>query len=149
MSIELNVPTLIGIALIWVVVQFLVTRYYVASSIHANNQTNNKKIVRKISEQIDRTFDQYMGNGREKKPIMLPLPKPRVHAVPKEQEQDHDHDSIDDPMDEADMPNEPDDMARANDGANDGADYLAPSSPPKPRKKQQRKPFVADNDTVD
>ena len=151
MPIEINAQTLIGIVLICVAMQFLLIRYYVSSSILANNHTNNKKIIRKISEQIDRTFDQYMGHGnghghghgQEKKPIVLPLQKPRVHVVPKDQ--GHDRDSIDDPMDDADMPNEPDDT---ND-AHDGADYLAPSSPPKPRRKQQRKPIVADNDTVD
>lgn len=57
--------TLLYIILALFVIQFIVMRYYVQSSIEDNNSRNNKKIIKKLSGQISSTFDQYLGRSTE------------------------------------------------------------------------------------
>jgi hypothetical protein len=63
MPFTLDNQTILYIIIALFVVQFLVMRYYVQSTIEASNQKNNKKIVKNLTHQIKSTFDQYMGNG--------------------------------------------------------------------------------------
>jgi len=57
--------TLLYIIVALFVLQFIVMRYYVQSSIEDNNSRNNKKIIKKLSGQISSTFDQYLGGSSE------------------------------------------------------------------------------------
>ena len=64
MGFKLENHTLLYIIIAFFVVQLLVMRYYVQSSIEDSNHKNNKKIVKKLTGQISTTFDQYMGGNR-------------------------------------------------------------------------------------
>lgn len=61
MTFRLDNQTLLYIVIALFVVQFFVMRYYVQSTIGEDLDKNNKKMVKKFSNQINRTFDQYMG----------------------------------------------------------------------------------------
>lgn len=63
MAFTLDNQTLLYIILILCVVQFVVMRYYVQSSVDDSISRNNKKITKKISSQIGTTFDKYMGSA--------------------------------------------------------------------------------------
>ena len=45
------------------IVQFFVMRWYVQASIEDSQHKNNKKIVKRVTDQIGSTFDRYMGGG--------------------------------------------------------------------------------------
>lgn len=65
MAFTLDNHTLLYIIIALFVVQLLVMRYYVNSSIDDANHKNTKKIIKKLSGQISVTFDQYMGNNKQ------------------------------------------------------------------------------------
>lgn len=68
MAYTLDNQTLLYIIIAFFVVQLLVMRYYVQTSIEESNHKNNKKVVKKLTGQISATFDQYMGQNRQAPP---------------------------------------------------------------------------------
>lgn len=64
MGFTLDNNMIMYIMIFLLVIQFLISKYYMSSMIEKSHQHNNKKIVKKLTQQINATFDQYMGNGR-------------------------------------------------------------------------------------
>lgn len=64
MTFTLDNQTILYIIIGLFIVQLLIMKYYVQSAIDDGNHRNNKKIIKKMSEQIGMTFDQYMGGNR-------------------------------------------------------------------------------------
>lgn len=62
--LEDNKTILILLSII-IVLQILAIRYYVASSIEDAQSRNNKKIIKKITGEINTTFDQYIGQPKQ------------------------------------------------------------------------------------
>lgn len=56
----LDINTLLYIVIGIFIVNLLITRYYVNSSIELSTDKNNKKMIKKISGQIMSTFDRYI-----------------------------------------------------------------------------------------
>ena len=63
MNLEIENQTLFFIIIGVFIVQFLVIRYYVLNTIEQENRINNKKMIKKVSNQINSTFDEYMGHS--------------------------------------------------------------------------------------
>lgn len=64
MGFTLDNNMILYITIFLLVVQYLILKYQTSSMIEKSQQHNNKKIVKKLTQQINATFDQYMGNGR-------------------------------------------------------------------------------------
>lgn len=97
MGFTLDNYTLLYIIIALFIVQLLITRYYVISTVEASEHTNNKRIVRKLSGQINSTFDQYMGGHNDNQEKQVPM---RVQRRSK-----HEIDSIEDPAEDYDENN--------------------------------------------
>ena len=64
MNLNLSNQTLLYIIIGLFIVQFVVMRYYVNSTIDQEKHTNNKKIIKQMTEQINSTFDKYADKSR-------------------------------------------------------------------------------------
>ena len=89
MGFTLDNQTLLYIVIAFFIVQFLIMRYYVNSTVEDNTHKNNKKIVKKMASHIGATFEEYMGRtkGREEE----------VDSVddPAEEEENHEEETED------------------------------------------------------
>jgi hypothetical protein len=88
MGFTLDNYTLLYIIIALFVVQLLVTRYYVQWSIEDSGHTNNKKIIKKLSGQINSTFDQYMGGAAATSSANGRDPRERVSRRKMKREED-------------------------------------------------------------
>jgi len=83
------------------IVQLFVMRWYVNASIEDAQHKNNKKIVKRVTDQIGSTFDRYMGGGNSKHPSQSRQDTQNgVQRVRRNKYRDMD--SIDDPADDVD-----------------------------------------------
>lgn len=92
MGYTLDNQTLLYIIIALFVVQLFVMRYYVQSSIEESEHKNNKKVIKKLTGQINATFDHYMGGNRQ----MVQQERIREEHDTRRPHRD-DMDSIDDP----------------------------------------------------
>jgi len=60
---EIDNQTLLYIVIVLSIIQFLLMRYYVSSSLEAESHQNNKKIIRRMTGQIQTTLQQHLGSG--------------------------------------------------------------------------------------
>jgi len=62
---ELDSLTMLYIILALSIVQFLLMRYYVASSLETEIHQNNKRLVKRMTGQIQTTLQQHLGGGAQ------------------------------------------------------------------------------------
>lgn len=60
MLLALNNQTLLFIIIAVFIIQIIIMKYYVQSYVSEDLDKNNKRMIKKISNQIDSTFDQYI-----------------------------------------------------------------------------------------
>jgi len=97
MNLDMENQTLLYIIIGVFIVQFLILRYYVLNTVEKENKKNNKRLIKKVSKQINFTFDKYMGNSIGIDNI------PNIQQPIVSQNNDNiDIDSIDDPADDID-----------------------------------------------
>ena len=65
MNLNLSNQTLLYIIIGLFILQFVVMRYYVNSTIEQEKHTNNKKIIKQLTEQINSPFDKYADKSRD------------------------------------------------------------------------------------
>lgn len=95
MKFSLDSQTILYVVIGLFFVQLFIMRYYVGSSIEESHHRNNKKLIKKISTQIDSTFDRYMGNRSEQTQLYS-------HQNRTERQEYNDIDSINDPAEDID-----------------------------------------------
>lgn len=114
---ELDNLTILYIILALSIVQFLLMRYYVASSLETEIHQNNKRLVKRMTGQIQSTLQQHLGatpqpNGYEREvqnePSRRRPPQVNRYKEPEQpthtpdndvdQEADNQMDSMDDPV---------------------------------------------------
>lgn len=90
--------TLLYIIIALFIVNFFVMRWYVQSSIETSQHSNNKKLIKKLTDHIGSTFDQYMGANMKHQNRQETREDPRRRY----NRHQRDVDSIDDPVDDID-----------------------------------------------
>ena len=100
MAYTLDNQALMYIIIALFVIQYLAMRYYVQTSIEEHKHKNNKKVIKKVTDQNSTTFDQYMGkNGSYQHDTghnITPVSKRSIQR----QRQRNDVDSIEDPAED-------------------------------------------------
>lgn len=92
MPLNLDNQVLLYIIAIVFIIQFIITKYYVSYNIDTAMKKNNKRLIKKLSGQINSTFDEYMGSNNTEQVI---------HQSPNNN--NNDLDSIDDPANNEDI----------------------------------------------
>jgi hypothetical protein len=98
MNLGIENQTILYIIIAILIFQVIATRYYVLNTIEQENRKNNKKLIKKLSKQINTTFDEYMGNSGTPNTMTQ---MNNIHNRPTNQNT-IDDDSIDDPIDDID-----------------------------------------------
>ena len=93
--------TLLYIIIALFIVNFFVMRWYIQSSIETNQHSNNKKLIKRFTDHIGSTFDQYMG-GNMKHGRQETRQETREDPRRRYNRHQRDVDSIDDPVDDID-----------------------------------------------
>lgn len=99
MNINIENQTLLYIILGVFVVHLLVMRYYVIYTVEKENKKSNKRLIKKVSKQINTTFEQYMGRSDMVDTTPENIDNACSHNV---YHNTNDIDSIEDPIDEMD-----------------------------------------------
>lgn len=68
MAFSVDNQTLLYIVIGLFIVNILVMRYYVNSSIDDSLHRNNKKITKTVTKQIDMLFEKYVGSQQQQQP---------------------------------------------------------------------------------
>jgi beta-lactamase regulating signal transducer with metallopeptidase domain len=97
MNLDMENQTLLYIIIGVFIVQFLILRYYVLNTVEKENKKNNKRLIKKVSKQINSTFDKYMGNS-----IGIDNISNIQQPIVSQNNDNIDIDSIDDPADDID-----------------------------------------------
>jgi len=99
MNLEFDNQTLLYIIICICVIQFFIMRYYVLNTIEQENKKNNRRLIKKVSKQINTTFDEYIGvsNNGNTMSQLQPEQETNQHHI---NQNNADIDSIDDPVDE-------------------------------------------------
>jgi len=126
---EIDNQTLLYIVIALAIVQFLLMRYYVSSSLESEFHQNNKKIIRRVTGQMQTTLQQHLGGGDISSPQNIQyeripqkemeMRRPRIDRMNQYKEQegrdDHQGDEIKDNDDGDDQMDSMDDPVGAND----------------------------------
>jgi hypothetical protein len=96
--------TLLYIIIGCFIAQFLIMRYYVQSTIEYDIHHNNKKLIKRMSDEIGTTFAHYLG-GREYEEHSSRRPE-RHESKRRRHQKEEQMDSVEDPMEEEDEADE-------------------------------------------
>ena len=101
MPLNLDNQVLLYIIAIVFIIQFIITKYYVSYNIDTAMKKNNKRLIKKLSGQINSTFDEYMGPNTEH--IIQQDQDPQQEYNTHNTVNNDDVDSIDDPASNDDI----------------------------------------------